>query len=61
MAQVDTILLNLPKLFRNKEPYDAAELDLLQKTVPKLKILWHDVDTGPDMKILGCLDTVVQE
>ena len=50
--------LQLPKLFRNEEAYDEEALVQLQNDVPNLKIIWHPKDLGPQLKLLGALESV---
>lgn len=54
-SQIRRILLHLPKLFRNDPSLaqNFEDLARLQKKVPKLEIVWHAVDTGPDLKFTG--------
>ncbi len=55
MDQVHRILLNLPRKFRDMESYDLGALDRLVSNMPKLEVIWHDRDTGPDLKFIGGL------
>ena len=63
MSQIHRILLHVPKFFRNdpKNIYNEDLLKKLQEKVPKLQVVRHDLDTGPDMKFLGSLDLCEQD
>jgi hypothetical protein len=57
-ANYSYVLLNLPKLFRNKEPYSSADIQALQSRIPNLRIHWLPEDLGPATKFLGALQVV---
>ena len=49
------VILNLPKKFRNIEPYNLQDIENLQLTFPTLHIHWLEKDLGPHTKLLGAL------
>jgi hypothetical protein len=53
------ILLNIPKLFRNAEPYDVGALEALETRYPNLTIHVLDEDYGPQTKLLGAFEAIV--
>jgi hypothetical protein len=55
VSNASTIVLNLPKLFHNVEPYDTKRLEQLQTRYSNLSIHWIEKDLGPQLKLLGCL------
>lgn len=61
MSQVDAIYLNVPKKFRNQEVYSEEVLQKLQKHLPNLIIQRPEMDTGPDMKVLGSLRDIAKD
>jgi len=49
------IILNIPKLYRHKDPYDMQHLATLVHKVPNMYINFIDRDLGPQTKLLGVL------
>ena len=50
------VRINLPALFRNKEPYDPLTICRLQE-IPNVHIAWGGYDYGPLMKVLPTMHT----
>ena len=49
------VRINLPAMFRNREPYDPLVIKTLQNTYSNLDIQWGGYDHGPITKILQTL------
>lgn len=52
---VKEIHLNIPKLYRNKDPYNKNDIDFLIKKYDNLKVFYFEIDDGPILKILPTL------
>lgn len=59
LPSVPTVHLNLPRLFRNKDPYFEEDLHALSSLSPKIRIYRQEDDWGPITKSLPTLERFI--
>lgn len=52
------IYINLPKKYRNKVPYNKADVKYIESIDPRIEICWLEEDIGPISKILPTLQNI---
>jgi hypothetical protein len=52
---IKKLYINLPKKYRNKDPYNKADVKYIESIDSRIKVRWLDKDIGPISKILPTL------
>lgn len=55
---IKKLYINLPKKYRNKDPYNSRDVQYIENIDPRIEIRWLDEDIGPISKILPSLQKI---
>lgn len=55
---IKNLYINLPRKYRNKDPYNRKDIKYIESIDPRVEVRWLDEDIGPISKILPSLEAV---